>query len=136
MKFCDICGSCMQRFVDNDAIIYKCACGMVYSGDATDACVYSETFDFDIDVTEKPKINPQNESAPAGKIEAHPQIVYNVRGNIHVGNSAQTDIKDSVIQRSNFGTEIPMEKKGCPRCQKKIEGNEKFCSECGHQLRE
>lgn len=45
MKFCDTCGSCMQRFVDNDAIIYKCACGMIYDGDAMDACVYSESFD-------------------------------------------------------------------------------------------
>jgi len=101
---------------------------------------YSDTFDFDFDVTEKLKINRQNESAYPGKIETPAQIVYNVTGNVQVGNSAQTstqtDIKDNVIQRSTLGAGIPMEKKDCPRCHQPIHGNEKFCSECGQNLRE
>lgn len=40
MKFCDICG----LFVDNDTIIYKCACKMIYGGDPKNLCIYSETF--------------------------------------------------------------------------------------------
>jgi len=102
---------------------------------------YSETFDFDIDVTEKLKVNPQNESALLGKIETPAQIIYNTTNTtyaapVQIGNSSQTDIKDSLIQRSNIGAEIPIEKKYCPHCDKKIEGNEKFCSQCGLQLRE
>lgn len=97
------------------------------------------------------KLDPQNELAFAkkkelltiihnkelvGKNETRPLIIYNISGDAHIGDKTQTDIKNSLIQRSNFGTEIPIEKKGCPRCQKKIEGNEKFCSECGQNLRE
>jgi len=35
----------MQLFVDNDTILYKCACGMVNGGDPENLCVYSENFD-------------------------------------------------------------------------------------------
>lgn len=51
------------------------------------------------------------------------------------GDTTQTDIKtDEVIQRSTPGTEIPMEPKVCPQCHQNIH-NEKFCPECGQDLR-
>ncbi|MCX6688603.1 MAG: hypothetical protein NTZ39_02765 [Methanoregula sp.] len=51
------------------------------------------------------------------------------------GDATQTDIKgDDVIQRSMSGTEIPVENKVCPQCHQTIH-NEKFCPECGQDLR-
>jgi len=80
-------------------------------------------------------INPQNEAAFAEKIEMHPQIIYTVTGNVQAGDKTQTDIQnEGVIQRSTLGTEIPLEKKVCPRCHQKIH-NEKFCPECGQDIR-
>jgi len=101
---------------------------------------FKESQAFWIDVVEKetipPTPKPVNEVSISEKNETHPQIIYNISGSAHIGDKTQTDIKDSVIQRSNFGTGIPLDRKVCPRCQKKIEGNEKFCSDCGQDLRE
>jgi len=87
------------------------------------------------DALKELKINPQNEAAFAEKIEIRPQIIYPVTGNVQVGDKTQTDIQnEGVIQRSTLGTEIPWEKKVCPRCHQKIH-NEKFCPECGLDIR-
>ena len=80
-------------------------------------------------------LNPQDEAASAEKNEMHPQIIYTVTGNVQGGDKTQTDIQnEGVIQRSTLGTEIPLEKKVCPRCHQKIQ-NEKFCPECGQEIR-
>ena len=98
---------------------------------------FSDTFGLWLDVTEKVKIIPKNEVAFAENIEPRPQIVYNVTGNAQFGDKTQTDIKnDGVILRSKLGSEIPAERKFCPKCHQKIDGTIKFCPECGQNLRE
>ena len=49
---------------------------------------------------------------------------------IHIGDKINNPIKDSVIQRSNFGAS----KITCSNCGKERESNEKFCLECGEKL--
>jgi hypothetical protein len=98
---------------------------------------FSDTFGLWLDVTENVKIIPKNEAAVAGNIEPRPQIVYNVTGNAQFGDKTQTDIKnDGVILRSKLGSEIPAQRKICPRCHQKIHGDIKFCPECGQDLRQ
>ena len=98
---------------------------------------FTDAFGFWLDVTENVKIIPKNEAAVAGNIEPRPQIVYNVTGNAQFGDKTQTDIKnEGVILRSTLGSEIPAERKICPRCHQKIHGDTKFCPECGQDLRQ
>ena len=41
-------------------------------------------------------------------------------------------VKDSVVQRSTIGAGVT---KKCPGCGKDVSENEKFCPECGEQLK-
>jgi tetratricopeptide (TPR) repeat protein len=98
---------------------------------------FTDAFGLWLDVTENVKIIPKNEVAFAGNIEPHPQIVYNVTGNAQFGDKTQTDIKnEGVILRSKLGSEIPAERKICPRCHQKIHDGIKFCPECGQDLKQ
>ena len=51
--------------------------------------------------------------------------------NIHYGDKISTQVKDSVVQRSNIGAET---KRKCPDCGKEVGDNEKFCNECGGEI--
>lgn len=51
--------------------------------------------------------------------------------NIHYGDKIGTQVKDSVVQRSNIGADT---KRKCPDCGKEAGDNEKFCNECGVKL--
>ena len=51
--------------------------------------------------------------------------------NIHYGDKIGTQVKDSVVQRSNIGAGV---KRKCPDCGKETGDNEKFCNECGTKL--
>ncbi len=53
-----------------------------------------------------------------------------VQYNIHYGDKIGTQIKDSVVQRSNIGASA----RKCPNCGREVEANEKFCLECGAKL--
>lgn len=50
--------------------------------------------------------------------------------NVHIGDKIGTQVKDSVVQRSNIGAGA----KTCPNCGREVEANEKFCNECGARL--
>ncbi|MGM0771560.1 MAG: zinc-ribbon domain-containing protein, partial [Halobacteriota archaeon] len=47
-------------------------------------------------------------------------------------NIRTTNISDSLIQRSNIGSEAEIRK--CPNCGKQVKDNAKFCEECGERL--
>ncbi len=49
---------------------------------------------------------------------------------IHIGDRIGTQVKDSVVQHSNFGVGA----RKCPNCGKEVEINEKFCGECGERF--
>ncbi len=49
---------------------------------------------------------------------------------IHIGDKIGSQVSDSVIQRSNLGAG----KITCSNCGKEVEGDEKFCLECGAEL--
>ena len=49
---------------------------------------------------------------------------------IHIGDKIGSQVSDSVIQRSNLGAG----KITCSNCGKEVEGDEKFCIECGAKL--
>lgn len=51
--------------------------------------------------------------------------------NIHYGDKIGAQVKDSVVQRSNIGTDTKIK---CPDCGKEAGENEKFCNECGVKL--
>ena len=53
-----------------------------------------------------------------------------VQYNVHIGDKIGTLVKDSVVQRSSFGTGT----RKCPNCGREVEANEKFCLECGAKL--
>jgi len=53
-----------------------------------------------------------------------------VQQHIHIGDKIGTQVKDSVVQRSNIGAG----EKKCPECGREVEANEKFCNECGVRL--
>ena len=53
-----------------------------------------------------------------------------VQQNIHIGDKIGTQVKDSVVQRSNIG----VGERKCPNCGREVESNEKFCLECGAKL--
>lgn len=50
--------------------------------------------------------------------------------NIHIGDKIGTQVKDSVVQRSNIGTGT----RNCPNCGRNVKSNEKFCLECGAKM--
>jgi hypothetical protein len=59
-------------------------------------------------------------------------IVQNV---YHYGDNIGTQVKDSLVQRSNVGTGADVKK--CPNCSRDVDANEKFCLfclECGTKL--
>lgn len=49
---------------------------------------------------------------------------------IPISDRIGTQVKDSVVQRSNIGAGA----KSCPNCGREVEANEKFCNECGAKL--
>jgi len=49
---------------------------------------------------------------------------------IHIGDKIGSRVSDSVIQRSNLGAG----KTACSNCGREVEGDEKFCLECGAKL--
>ncbi len=99
--------------------------------------LFSDTLGFWLNVTEKVKIIPRNEGIVAENRDPRPQIIYNVTGNAQFGDKTQTEIKnEGVILRSNLSSEIPLERKVCPKCHQKIDDTIKFCPECGQNLRE
>ncbi len=49
---------------------------------------------------------------------------------IHIGDKIGTQVKESVVQHSNFGVGA----RKCPNCGKEVEINEKFCGECGERF--
>ena len=51
--------------------------------------------------------------------------------NIHYGDKIGTQVKDSIVQRSNIGADT---KRKCPDCGKEAGDYEKFCNECGAKL--
>jgi len=53
-----------------------------------------------------------------------------VQQNIHIGDRIGSQVKDSVVQRSNIGGGA----RKCPECGREVETNEKFCPECGARL--
>jgi len=53
-----------------------------------------------------------------------------VQHHIHIGDKIGTQVKDSVVQRSNIGASA----RKCPNCGTEVENNEKFCNECGAKL--
>ena len=53
-----------------------------------------------------------------------------VINNIHYGNKIETNIKDSVVQRSNFGSNsFP-----CPYCGSEVAAGEQHCPSCGKKI--
>ncbi len=50
----------------------------------------------------------------------------------HYGDNIGTQVKDSLVQRSNIGTGTDVKK--CPNCGRDVDVNEKFCLECGAKL--
>ena len=50
----------------------------------------------------------------------------------HHGDNIGTQVKDSLVQRSNIGTGEDVKK--CPNCKRDVNANEKFCLECGTQI--
>ena len=66
----------------------------------------------------------------------------------HYGDKIGTQVKDSIVQRSNIGTGAGadvdmnadtgagggMAEKKCPTCSTVVEGNGKYCNECGAKL--
>lgn len=63
-------------------------------------------------------------------IEKRTDINLFVDDSVNQYNINKTTIQDSVIQRSNIGSE----KKKCPSCGREVEGREKFCMDCGQKL--
>ena len=53
-----------------------------------------------------------------------------VQQHIHIGDKIGTQVKDSVVQRSNIGTG----ERTCSNCGKVAGTSEKFCNECGEKL--
>ncbi len=53
-----------------------------------------------------------------------------VQYNVHIGDRIGTQVKDSIVQRSNIGAGA----KTCPNCGREVEANEKFCKDCGARL--
>jgi hypothetical protein len=51
-----------------------------------------------------------------------------VQYNIHYGDKIGTQVKDSIVLRSNIGA------RKCLKCGREVEANEKFCLECGARL--
>ena len=50
----------------------------------------------------------------------------------HHGDNIGTQVKDSLVQRSNIGTGTDAKK--CPNCNRDVNTNEKFCLECGTKI--
>ena len=63
-------------------------------------------------------------------IEKRTDINLFIDDSLNQYNINKTTIQDSVIQRSNIGSE----KKKCPNCGREVEGREKFCMNCGQKL--
>ena len=57
----------------------------------------------------------------------------NIVQHIHnYGDNIGTQVKDSLLQRSNIGTDTDVIK--CPNCNRDVDANEKFCLECGTKI--
>ena len=85
---------------------------------------YKQTNEFWIDVIER-----MNHEKPI-------QTEIHISGeNVHVGDSNQTNITDSVLVRSQIETANSKEKPVCTDCGEEISSNSKWCSNCGNQLK-
>lgn len=61
--------------------------------------------------------------------------VFNISGRkIHIGDN-KTEIKDSVLTRSNVSTDCEMEDSICPDCGEDVSQDKKFCGNCGTRVR-
>jgi rubrerythrin len=67
------------------------------------------------------------------EIEKRTDIKIFVDEGVYQYNISTTTIKDSVVQRSKIDG-IGVKKGSCPKCGHNVEGDEKYCMECGEKL--
>jgi hypothetical protein len=68
------------------------------------------------------------------EIEKRTDIKIFVDEGVYQYNISTTTIQDSVVQRSKIDGIAGSKKRHCPKCGLEVEGEEKYCMECGEKL--